>query len=468
MAVRTLDEIVNHLVTAGFCYPGSAIYGGLANSWDYGPLGTLMKEHLVRLWRDHFVRELGLVIEVDPAIIMNPRVWEATGHVKTFNDPLVDCKYCRARHRADDLVKAQCPDLDVDGMDQDALQAVVLSGKITCPNCGKSQFTPIRKFQLMFKTFLGVTEDSSSTVYLRPETAQGIFVNFRNVMRTTRSKLPVGICDIGKSFRNEITPGQFIFRTREFEQMEIEFFCKPGEDETWFEFWKDNCRSFVERMGLSDERVRFRDHEPAELAFYSSATTDVEYLFPWGWGELLGVACRSDYDLKRHSEYSGEDLTYLDPDTHERYYPHCIEPSFGLGRLLLALWCDSYDVETLPDGSSRTVMHLEPRLAPYSFAVLPLSNKLNESARERVYDVLRPDFDCVFDTTGSVGKRYRRQDEIGTPLCITYDFQSEEDGCVTVRDRDSMTQERIAISELKAYIRKALARERSQGGERVG
>ena len=449
------DEIVSHLTTTGFCYPGSAIYGGLANSWDFGPLGTLMKEHLTRLWRDHFVRGLGNVIEIDPAIIMNPKVWQATGHVQTFNDPLIDCKYCKSRFRADDLISKQEPNLDVDGMTQDQMNAEIASGRIVCPTCHKNEFTPIRKFQLMFKTFIGVTEDSSATVYLRPETAQGIFVNFKNVMRTTRSKLPVGICDIGKSFRNEITPGQFIFRTREFEQMEIEFFIKPGEADKWFAWWKDNCKAFVERLGLKDQNVRYRDHEPAELAFYSKATTDIEYLFPWGWGELMGIACRSDYDLKRHSECSGQDLTYLDPETHEKYLPHVIEPSFGLGRLLLALWCDSYDVEKL-EKDTRVVMHIAPALAPYTFAVLPLSNKLNEAARNEVFNRFHVDYDCVFDTTGSVGKRYRRQDEIGTPICFTYDFQSADDHCVTARDRDTMKQERIAIDSIPEYISKKI------------
>ena len=457
MPEHSFEEIVSHLTTSGFCYPGSAIYGGLANSWDFGPLGTLMKEHLTRLWRDHFVRELGNVVEIDPAIIMNPRVWQATGHVQTFNDPLIDCRYCHARFRADDLISKQKPELDVDGMTQDQMNEVIGSGQIVCSNCSRNQFTPIRKFQLMFKTFLGVTEDSSSTVYLRPETAQGIFVNFKNVMRTTRSKLPLGICDIGKSFRNEITPGQFIFRTREFEQMEIEFFIKPGEDDQWFAWWKDNCKSFVERLGLTDAHVRYRDHEPAELAFYSKATTDIEYLFPWGWGELMGIACRSDYDLKRHSEFSGEDLSYLDPETHERYIPHVIEPSFGLGRLLLALWCDSYDVEQL-EKDTRVVMHLAPRLAPYTFAVLPLSNKLNAQAKSEVFDRFHTGYDCAFDTTGSVGKRYRRQDEIGTPVCFTYDFQSAEDHCVTARDRDTMEQVRIPIDSIPDYLTKMLAR----------
>lgn len=455
MSNYSFDEIVNHLVVTGFCYPGSEIYGGLANSWDLGPLGTLMKQHLVSLWRDHFVRELGFNVEIDPAIIMNPKVWVATGHVATFNDPLTDCKYCKSRFRADDLIKAQYPGVDVDGMTQDDMEQYIADKKLSCPKCGKNDFTSIRQFTLMFKTNIGATQDSSSVVYLRPETAQGIFVNFKKVQRSQRLKLPFGICDIGKSFRNEITPGNFVFRTREFEQMEIEFFFRPGEDEKWFEFYKSNCKSFVERMGLKDENVRFRDHEKAELAFYSSATTDIEYKFPWGFGELMGIACRGDYDLGRHQEFSGQDLTYLDPDTHEKYLPHVVEPSFGLQRLMLALWCDSYDVEQL-EKDSRTVMHLKPRLAPYTFAVLPLSNKLVENARNEVFNKLHCDYDCVFDTTGSIGKRYRRQDEIGTPLCFTYDFQSLEDHSVTVRDRDSMKQERIAIADIKAYLEKYL------------
>ncbi len=451
----TFDEITTHLKDQGFVYAGSEIYGGLSNTWDYGPLGTLLKNHVKDLWVRHFVREIEYNVQIDPAIIMNPKVWQATGHVANFHDPLVDCKYCHARYRADNLVKEQHPEIDVDGMDQSALNDFVQSGKVVCPSCGKSSFTPIRQFQMMFKTFIGVTEDKQSEVYLRPETAQGIFVNFKNVLRTTRRKLPIGICDIGKSFRNEITPGNFTFRTREFEQMEIEFFFKPGEDDQWFAFYKDNCKSFVEKLGLRAEKVRFRDHEPQELAFYSKATTDIEYLFPTlGWGELMGIACRGDYDLNRHAECSGQDLTYLDPDTNTRYLPHVVEPSFGLDRLMLALLCDAYDVQDLTkDGKadSRVVMHLAPELAPYTIAVMPLSNKLTNQAKA-VFDKLHPEYDAIFDTTGSVGKRYRREDAIGTPLCITYDFQSEEDHMVTIRERDSMNQERVAISELSAYI----------------
>lgn len=450
---KSFEEITSHLITSGFVYPGSEIYGGLSNSWDYGPLGTLLKNHLKDLWIRHFVRGIEYNVQIDPAIIMNPKVWEATGHVANFHDPLVDCKYCHSRYRADQIIHQQKPELDVDGMTQKDLDAVMQSGEIKCPNCEKSEFTSIRQFQMMFKTFIGVTEDNQNTVYLRPETAQGIFVNFKNVMRTTRRKLPIGIVDIGKSFRNEITPGNFTFRTREFEQMEIEFFFKPGEDDKWFEFYKDNCKSFVEKLGLQDDKVRFRDHESAELAFYSKATTDIEYDFPTlGWGELMGIACRGDYDLSRHMEYSSQDLTYLDPETNQKYVPHVVEPSFGLDRLMLALCCDAYDVESLKDGTdSRIVMHFASELAPYTVAIMPLSNKLNESAK-KVYDSLRVEFDAIFDTTGSIGKRYRREDAIGTPLCVCYDFQSDEDHCVTVRERDSMEQERVNIDDLSNYI----------------
>ena len=457
----TFEEVTSHLVTSGFVYPGSDIYGGLANSWDYGPLGTLLKNHVKDLWVRHFVRGIEYNVQIDPAIIMNPKVWEATGHVANFHDPLVDCKYCHARFRADQIIHEQKPELDVDGMTQDELNDMMQSGEIICPTCGKNQFTPIRQFQMMFKTFIGVTEGKQSEVYLRPETAQGIFVNFKNVMRTTRRKLPIGICDIGKAFRNEITPGNFTFRMREFEQMEIEFFFKPGEDEKWFEFYKENCKSFVEKLGLKDEKVRFRDHEPAELAFYSKATTDIEYDFPTlGWGELMGIACRSDYDLGRHQDTSKEDLTYLDPETNERYLPHVVEPSFGLDRLMLALCCDAYDVESLNDGKdSRVVMHFAPELAPYTVAVMPLSNKLNEEAK-KVFDMVHEEVDAIFDTTGSIGKRYRREDAIGTPLCVTFDFQSLEDHMVTVRERDSMSQERVKIDELNSYIHNFLAKNR--------
>ena len=460
MAEKTFEEVQTHLITSGFVYPGSEIYGGLSNSWDYGPLGTLLKNHLKDLWLKHFVRGIEYNVQIDPAIIRNPKVWVATGHVANFHDPLVDCKYCHSRYRADQIIHEQKPDLDVDGRSQDELNKIRQSGEIKCPNCGKNEFTPIRQFQRRFKTFIGVTEDKQSEVYLRPETAQGIFVNFKNVRRTTRRKLPIGICDIGKSFRNEITPGNFTFRTREFEQREIEFFFKPGEDDKWFNFYKENCKAFVEKLGLKDEKVRFRDHEPQELAFYSKATTDIEYDFPTlGWGELRGIACRGDYDLGRHRKASTQDLTYLDPETNQRYIPHVVEPSFGLDRLRLALLRDSYEVEELDGGKdSRIVRHLARSLAPYTFAVRPLSNKLIAPAKE-LFDSLRYDFDCLFDTTGSIGKRYRREDAIGTPLCITYDFDSVNDHAVTVRERDSRKQERVPVASLKQYIRNFLDQE---------
>ena len=434
--------------------PGSEIYGGLANSWDYGVLGTAVKNHLKTVWREHYVRENPYNVEIDPAIIMNPKVWQATGHVDNFHDPLIDCKYCHARFRADDLIKSQKPELDVDGMTTEQMNEVIASGEITCPTCGKSTFTPIRQFQMMFKTFIGVTEEKTSTVYLRPETAQGLFVNFKNVMRTTRSKLPIGICDIGKAFRNEITPGNFTYRMREFEQMEIEFFFKPGEDEKWFEYYKNDCMNFVKSLGIKEENLRYRDHEKEELAFYSKATTDIEYAFPWGWGELMGIASRTNYDLSRHQEASQQDLTYLDPETNERYLPHVVEPSFGVDRLILVMLTDAYDEEQL-DKDTRIVMHLAPRIAPYSLAVLPLSKQLNDEAYKVYLDLLKK-YDATYDLTGSIGKRYRRQDAIGTPLCITFDFDSLEDKMVTVRDRDTMEQTRISISELHEYLEKKL------------
>lgn len=455
----TFEEITSHLISSGFVYQGSEIYGGLSNSWDYGPLGTLLKNHLKNIWLNHFVRGIQYNVQIDPAIIMNSKVWQATGHVANFHDPMVDCKYCHSRYRADQLVHQEYPDLDVDGMTVEELDSFIQSGKIKCPSCDSVNFTPVRQFQMMFKTSIGVTSDKQSEVYLRPETAQGIFVNFKNVLRTTRRKLPLGICDIGKAFRNEITPGNFTFRTREFEQMEIEFFFKPGEDDKWFDFYKDNCKSFVERLGLKDEKIRFRDHEPTELAFYSKATTDIEYLFPsLGWGELMGIACRGDYDLSRHMASSTQDLTYLDPETNTRYVPHVVEPSFGLDRLMLALCCDAYDVEQLDGGKdSRIVMHFAKELAPYTVAVMPLSNKLVDEAK-KVFDSIRYDFDAIFDTTGSIGKRYRREDAIGTPYCVTFDFDSLEDESVTVRERDSMAQERVKIKDLKSYINDKITR----------
>lgn len=454
MGKFSFAKITSHLQSQGFMIPGSEIYGGLANSWDYGVLGTAVKNHLKTVWREHYVRENPYNVEIDPAIIMNPKVWQATGHVDNFHDPLIDCKYCHARFRADDLIKSQKPELDVDRMTTEQMNEVIASGEITCPTCGKSTFTPIRQFQMMFKTFIGVTEEKTSTVYLRPETAQGLFVNFKNVMRTTRSKLPIGICDIGKAFRNEITPGNFTYRMREFEQMEIEFFFKPGEDEKWFEYYKNDCMNFVKSLGIKEENLRYRDHEKEELAFYSKATTDIEYAFPWGWGELMGISSRTNYDLSRHQEASQQDLTYLDPETNERYLPHVVEPSFGVDRLILVMLTDAYDEEQL-DKDTRIVMHLAPRIAPYSLAVLPLSKQLNDEAYKVYLDLLKK-YDATYDLTGSIGKRYRRQDAIGTPLCITFDFDSLEDKMVTVRDRDTMEQTRISISELHEYLEKKL------------
>ena len=448
----TFDTITAHLQDSGFVFQGSQIYGGLSNTWDYGPLGSEMKKNIRNLWWKKFVQESPTDVGIDAAILMNPKVWEATGHVSTFNDPMIDCKACKARHRADELIKGQYPDADVDGMTFEQMDDFIKTHGMKCPVCGKSDFTPIRKFNMMFKTHIGVTEDASSVVYLRPETAQGVFVNFKNVQRVTRKKLPFGICNTGKSFRNEITPGNFTFRTREFEQCEMEFFCKPGTDLEWFDYWKEYCRKFLEALGVKPENLRFRDHEPAELAFYSKATTDVEYDFPGlGWGEILGVADRTDYDLKRHQEFSKQDLTYFDPDTNERYVPYCIEPSMGLDRLFLMVAMDAYEEETLDNGDTRIVMHLKPSIAPYQVAILPLSKKLGEQAKE-VLGKVNHRFSAIYDETGSIGKRYRRQDEIGTPFCVCVDFQTEEDKMVTVRDRDTMEQKRVAIEDLNRYL----------------
>ena len=445
------DKIVTHLQTTGYVFQGSQIYGGLANTWDYGPLGSQLKKNIKDLWWNKFVETSELNVGIDSAILMNPRVWAATGHVQTFNDPQIECKDCHCRYRADDLVKEQYPDVDVDGMTFDELNNFVKSHEIKCPNCGKSNFTDIKKFNLMFKTHMGVTEDSSSEVYLRPETAQGVFVNFKNVQRTTRKKLPFGIANVGKSFRNEITPGNFTFRTREFEQMELEFFCKPGTDLEWFKYWKDFCINFVEDLGVKKENLHYRDHEPQELAFYSKATTDIEYLFPFGWGEIWGIADRTDYDLKRHMEYSKESLEYFDPDTNTKYVPYCIEPSAGLDRLFLTVVCDAYDEEMLENGETRVVMHLNPKIAPVKISVLPLSNKLVDEAK-KVFKEISKYFPASFDTSGSIGKRYRRNDEIGTPYCVTFDFDSLENHTVTVRDRDTMKQDLVKIDELKDYF----------------
>ena len=451
MMDNKFEKVVTHLQTTGYVFQGSQIYGGLSNTWDYGPLGSELKNNLQQLWRKKFVSESPTNVGIDAAILMNPKVWEATGHVTTFNDPLIDCKECRGRFRADDLIKDQFPEVDVNGMTMDDLSSFVKEHHVKCPQCGKSNFTDVRQFNMMFKTHIGVTDDSKSVVYLRPETAQGVFTNFKNVQRATRKKLPLGIANVGKSFRNEITPGNFIFRTREFTQMELEFFCKPGTDLEWFKYWKDYSIKFVESLGIKDENLRFRDHEPEELAFYSKATTDIEYKFPFGWGEIWGIADRTDYDLKRHQEYSGESLEYLDPETNEKYIPYCIEPSLGLDRLFLMIVVDSYDEETLENGEIRKIMHLKPFLAPYKASILPLSKQLNDEAK-KIFDDLIPYIRVNFDTTGSIGKRYRRNDEIGTPYCVTIDFDSLNDHCVTVRERDSMKQERIPISELRNYL----------------
>ena len=445
------EKIATHLQTTGYIFQGSQIYGGLSNSWDYGPLGSELKNDLQQLWWKKFVNEQPTNVGLDTAILMNPRVWEATGHVSTFNDPLIDCKSCRGRFRADDLISDQYPEVDVNAMSMEEMGKFIQEHEVTCPTCGKHNFTDVRQFNMMFKTHIGVTEDAKSLVYLRPETAQGVFVNFKNVQRATRKKLPLGIANVGKSYRNEITPGNFIFRTREFTQMELEFFCKPGTDLEWFKYWKDYSIDFVKSLGVKEENLRFRDHEPEELAFYSKATTDIEYKFPFGWGEIWGIADRTDYDLKRHQDYSGESLDYLDPTTNEKYVPYCIEPSLGLDRLFLMITVDSYDEETLENGEIRKVMHLNPALAPFKASILPLSKQLNEKARE-IFNDLIPYIRVNYDDTGSIGKRYRRNDEIGTPYCITVDFETANDESVTVRDRDPMLQERSKTSELKDYL----------------
>ncbi len=459
---KTMDKIVAHCKNRGFVYSGSEIYGGLANAWDYGPLGVEMKNNLKRAWWKKFVQERPENVGLDSAILMNPKVWVASGHVGGFSDPLMDCRGCKMRHRADKLIEdyaAQTGEaVNPGAMSFDEMAQFIKDKGITCPNCGKADFTDIKKFNLMFKTFQGVTEDSAAELYLRPETAQGIFVNFKNIQRTTRKKLPFGVCQVGKSFRNEITPGNFIFRIREFEQMEMEFFCKPGTDLEWFAFWKDYCAQFLYNLGMKEENLKLRDHDKEELCFYSKATTDFEYLFPFGWGELWGIADRTDYDLKQHTEHSGESLEYFDPETNEKYIPYVIEPSLGADRVMLAFLVEAYDEEDIGTADKpdvRTVMHLHPAIAPFKAAVLPLSKKLSDKAGE-VYAMLSKDFLVDFDDTGSIGKRYRREDEIGTPFCITYDFESEEDGCVTVRDRDTMQQVRLPISELNAYIAKSL------------
>ena len=458
--VNSMDKIVNLCKNRGYIYPGSDIYGGLANTWDYGPLGVALKNNIKYLWNKKFIQENKHNVGLDTAIFMNPETWIATGHVGGFSDPLIDCKECKTRHRADKLIEEwmhehNCEEI-VDGWEDEKMIDYMKKNHIGCPNCGAENFTSIRKFNLMFKTFQGVTEDSTSQIYLRPETAQGIFVNFKNVLRTTRKKLPMGIGQIGKAFRNEITPGNFTFRTREFEQMELEFFCKPGTDLEWFEYWKNFAKDWLVSLGMQEENIRLRDHSKEEQVFYSKATTDIEFKFPFGWGELWGIADRTDYDLTRHMEHSKQDLSYQDPITNEKYVPYVIEPSLGCDRVALAFLCNSYEEQELEEGDSRVVLHLHPALAPVKVAVLPLSKKLSENA-EKIYEELSKEFMCEFDETASIGKRYRRQDEIGTPYCITVDFETENDGCVTVRDRDTMQQERVSISELKAWLNNKLS-----------
>ena len=450
---KTIEKIVALCKNRGYVYQGSEIYGGLSNTWDYGPLGVEFKNNVKKAWLKKFVQESPYNVGLDSAILMNPQVWVASGHVGGFSDPLMDCRECKTRHRADKLIEEVGG--DANAMTFEQMADYIREHKVACPDCGSTNFTDIRKFNLMFKTFQGVTEDAKNEIFLRPETAQGIFVNFANIQRTTRRKLPFGVAQIGKSFRNEITPGNFVFRTREFEQMELEFFCKPGTDLDWFYYWKDYCKQFILDLGIAEENIRLRDHSAEELSFYSTATTDIEFLFPFGWGELWGIADRTNYDLTQHQTHSGKSLEYFDPETNERYIPYVIEPSLGADRIALAFLCDAYDEEVIDEKDTRIVMRLHPFLAPYKAAILPLSKKLGEKAEE-VRALLSKHFMVEYDDAGSIGKRYRRQDEIGTPFCITYDFDSLEDQCVTVRDRDTMQQERIAIDNLVDYINKKL------------
>ena len=457
---QSMEKVVSLCKNRGIIYPGSEIYGGLANTWDYGPLGVEFKNNVKKAWWKKFVQQSKYNVGLDSAILMNPEVWVASGHVGSFSDPLIDCKECKSRFRADKLIEDfyfenNLGDINVDGWENEKVEELMKEKNICCPNCKKQNFTGIRRFNLMFKTFQGVTEDSKSEIYLRPETAQGIFVNFKNIARTSRKKVPFGIAQVGKSFRNEITPGNFTFRTREFEQMELEFFCKPGEDLEWYDYWKNYSFNWLLSLGMNEETLRLRDHEQEELSFYSKATCDIEFLFPFGWGELWGIADRTDYDLSRHIEVSGEDLRYIDPVTNEKYIPYCIEPSLGADRVALAFLCNAYDEEEIGEGDVRTVLRLHPALAPFKAAILPLTKKLSDKSDE-IYDELSKYFMIDTDVSGSIGKRYRRQDEVGTPFCITVDFDTLEDDCVTVRFRDTMEQERIKISELKDFIEKSL------------
>lgn len=458
--LKDMETIVRLCKSRGYVYPGSEIYGGLANTWDYGPLGVELKNNVKAAWRKKFIQENKNIVGLDAAILMNPETWVASGHVSGFSDPLLDCKECKTRHRADKLIESYAhekgEDIVADGWTDEQMLKYINDHKIVCPKCGKLNYTDIRKFNLMFKTFQGVTEDSTSTVYLRPETAQGIFVDFKNVMRTTRKKIPMGIAQIGKAFRNEITPGNFTFRTREFEQMELEFFCKPGTDLEWFEYWRKFCKNWLLNLGMKEENIRLRDHSPEELVFYSKGTTDIEFAFPFGWGELWGIADRTDYDLTAHQTHSKEDMSYLDPETNEKYIPYVIEPSVGADRVTLAFLCNAYEEQELGEGDTRIVLHLHPALAPYKAAILPLSKKLNDKADE-IFQTLAKAFPVDYDDAGSIGKRYRRQDEIGTPYCITVDFDTLEDNQVTVRDRDTMEQIRIPIDQVEKYISEKIA-----------
>lgn len=458
--LKDMETIVRLCKSRGYVYPGSEIYGGLANTWDYGPLGVELKNNVKEAWRKKFIQENKNIVGLDAAILMNPETWVASGHVSGFSDPLLDCKECKTRHRADKLIESfahdKGEDIVADGWTDEQMLNYINDNKIVCPKCGKLNYTNIRKFNLMFKTFQGVTEDSTSTVYLRPETAQGIFVDFKNVMRTTRKKIPMGIAQIGKSFRNEITPGNFTFRTREFEQMELEFFCKPGTDLEWFEYWRKFCKDWLLNLGMKEENIRLRDHSSEELVFYSKGTTDIEFAFPFGWGELWGIADRTDYDLTAHQTHSKEDMSYLDPETNEKYIPYVIEPSVGADRVTLAFLCNAYEEQELGEGDTRIVLHLHPALAPYKAAILPLSKKLNDKADE-VFQTLAKAFPVDYDEAGSIGKRYRRQDEIGTPYCITVDFDTLEDNQVTIRDRDTMEQIRIPIDQVEKYIAEKIA-----------
>ena len=451
MSQVTMEKIVNMCKTQGFVYQGSEIYGGLANTWDYGPLGVELKNNIKKLWWKKFVQENPYNVGLDSAILMNPSVWVASGHLATFADPLMDCKQCKTRHRADKLVEEYDPSVNAGAMSDEELETFIKEHNIACPDCGSHNFSSIRKFNMMFKTFQGVLEDSKSTIYLRPETAQGIFVNFKNVQRTSRKKVPFGIAQIGKSFRNEITPGNFIFRTREFEQMELEFFCKPGEDLKWYDYWKEYCMNFVRSLGVREEYLRLREHAKEELCFYSKGTSDIEYKFPFGWGEVWGIADRTDYDLSQHAKHSGANFEYIDPSDNSRYIPNCVEPSVGVERLVLVTLCEAYKEELVKEDDTRIVMKLHPFVAPYKACIMPLSKQLSDKALE-IYSSLSKKYMVEFDEAGSIGKRYRRQDAIGTPMCITVDFDTANDDCVTIRDRDTMEQVRVKISDLDKYI----------------